>query len=338
MMNTQISDLRQRTIENILTLQDASFRWGFDEKRLRERPQYVDYSPNFTSTLWTLVLLADLKAPADLPQLKPSLRLVTERFYDPEHGIFRLPGMSHFPIPCLNGNMLYLHHYFGTSGSEALDKTIAFFTAYQRFDDGDFKTPTSYPYCSNTSCYGKHTCYWGVAKLFKGISFIPQNQRSREAQKLIENCIEFVLHHEVCFSSRHRDRFIHPAIGLLTFPNFCKSDFLEILWLLGREGVRDPRMSRALELLRSRMKDGGFWELEKSQNIVVSIGKKDSANAFITERATDVLTALIEAYLHRIPAQKSLENAPIVRRLSGTLSPGINIQDYREHLEEKYGQ
>lgn len=50
------------------------------------------------------------------------------------------------------------------------------------------------------------------------------------------------------------------------------------------------------------------------------------------------LTALIEAYLRRIPAQPPLENAPIVRRLSGTLSPEITIQDYQKHLEEKYGQ
>jgi len=50
------------------------------------------------------------------------------------------------------------------------------------------------------------------------------------------------------------------------------------------------------------------------------------------------LTALIEAYLRRIPTQQSLENAPIVRRLSGTLSPAVTIQDYQKHLDEKYGQ
>jgi hypothetical protein len=49
------------------------------------------------------------------------------------------------------------------------------------------------------------------------------------------------------------------------------------------------------------------------------------------------LTGLIEAYLRRIPAQQPLENAPIVRRLSGILSPDVSIQDYRKHLEEKYG-
>jgi hypothetical protein len=50
------------------------------------------------------------------------------------------------------------------------------------------------------------------------------------------------------------------------------------------------------------------------------------------------LTELIDAYLRRIPAQHPLENAPIVRRLSGTLSPDVTVLDYKKHLEEKYGQ
>lgn len=288
-MDTEIAHIRKHTVERILAKQDGSFRWGFNEKQARERPEYSYYAPNFKSTLWTLLLLADIKAPVDIPQVKPSIQLVTERFYDPEHGIFGFSDKSHFPIPCLNGNMIYLHHYFETSHSEALNRTSGFFAAYQRFDDGDFKTPKSYPYCSNRSCYGKHTCYWGVTKLLKGVSFIPKIQRSKEAQQLIENCIDFVLHHQVCFSSHHEDRLLHRDIGKLAFPNFYKSDFLEILWLLAREQVHDRRMSRSLELLRSKMKDGGLWELEKTSNIIVPIGRKDCANAFITERATAVL-------------------------------------------------
>jgi hypothetical protein len=50
------------------------------------------------------------------------------------------------------------------------------------------------------------------------------------------------------------------------------------------------------------------------------------------------LTKLIEAYLQQIPSQSALENAPIVRRLSGILSPTVTIQDYKQHLNEKYGQ
>jgi hypothetical protein len=289
MLDAEMTELRKEIVEKILGKQDDSFRWGFDEKQARERPEYLYYSPNFKSSLWTLLLLADIKAPVELPQVQACLRLISEHFYDPEHGVFRLPGMNHFPIPCLNGNMLYLHHYFESAHSEIICNTIGFFSDYQRFDDGDFKTPKTYPYGSNTACYGKHSCYSGVTKLLKGISFIPKTKRSQEAQRSIENCIDFVLRHEVCFGSHHKDKFIQRDIEKLTFPNFYRSDFLEILWLLAREDVHDRRMSRALALLRSRMKEGSSWELEKSMNTIVSIGQKGCANAFITERASEVL-------------------------------------------------
>jgi len=285
----EIIELRKRLVKKILAKQDEHFRWGFDEKLAQERPEYLHYWPKYKSTLWTLLLLADIQAPVDIPQIEPSIQLITERFYKPEQGVFRLLDDSHSPIPCLNGIIIYLHYYFETSFSNKLEETINFFDTYQRFDDGDFKTPESYPYLSNTSCYGKHTCYWGVCKLLKGISFIPKEKRANRTTHLLENCIEFVLLHEVCFSSHNKDRFLHRDIDKLTFPSI-RSDYLELLWLLAREGVQDKRTMRAVELLRSKMKEDGGWELEKPiYNLTASVGQKDRTNAFITERAMEVL-------------------------------------------------
>jgi hypothetical protein len=288
-MDPEIKALRKQTIEQVLARQDEAFRWGYAERQSRERPETLYYSPNFKSTLWTLVLLADIQAPANLEQVKPAMRLVSEHFFNAEHEVFTLPNLCRFPIPCLNGNMIHLHSYFMATQPKMLNKVIDFFAEYQRFDDGDFKTPKTTPYCSNKYCYGKHTCFWGVVKLLKGIAFIPQTQRKKEAQRLIGNCIEFILHHEVCFSSHHRENPLHRDIGKLTFPNFYKSDVLEILWLLAMEDVHDGRMNRALELLRSKMRIGGTWELEKAANTILSTSQSGCFNAFITERATQVL-------------------------------------------------
>jgi len=62
----------------------------------------------------------------------------------------------------------------------------------------------------------------------------------------------------------------------------------------------------------------------------------ENAKRYAAQNNT-TLSSLIEAYLRRIPAQAPLENAPIVRRLSGTLSQEVSIQDYKAHLEEKSG-
>jgi hypothetical protein len=50
------------------------------------------------------------------------------------------------------------------------------------------------------------------------------------------------------------------------------------------------------------------------------------------------LTNLIKAYLRQIPAQPPLDNAPIVRRISGTLSKSVSVRDYKKHLEDKYAK
>lgn len=63
----------------------------------------------------------------------------------------------------------------------------------------------------------------------------------------------------------------------------------------------------------------------------------DNVKRYAAEHNT-TLTDLIEAYLRRIPAQKSLAEAPIVRRLSGALPQDVDLSDYKKHLEEKYGQ
>ncbi|MEW5868495.1 MAG: DUF6364 family protein [Chloroflexota bacterium] len=50
------------------------------------------------------------------------------------------------------------------------------------------------------------------------------------------------------------------------------------------------------------------------------------------------LTELVSAYLARIPVEaESLDNAPVVQRLTGLLSTNVSVDDYKKHMEEKYG-
>ncbi len=50
------------------------------------------------------------------------------------------------------------------------------------------------------------------------------------------------------------------------------------------------------------------------------------------------LTDLIDAYLRHVSTQTNSDTTPIVRRISGTLSKNVSIEDYRDHLEEKYAE
>jgi anion-transporting ArsA/GET3 family ATPase len=63
----------------------------------------------------------------------------------------------------------------------------------------------------------------------------------------------------------------------------------------------------------------------------------ENAKRYARQQNT-TLTNLISEYLVQIPAPlTALENAPIVRRISGTLSQDVSVENYKQHLAEKYG-
>jgi hypothetical protein len=64
----------------------------------------------------------------------------------------------------------------------------------------------------------------------------------------------------------------------------------------------------------------------------------EGAKRYAAEHDT-TLTRLISEYLRRLSAEGDpLADSPMVRLLSGMLSPEASIDDYRAYLEEKYGK
>lgn len=76
---------------------------------------------------------------------------------------------------------------------------------------------------------------------------------------------------------------------------------------------------------------------ETKLTVRISRDLVENAKRYALQNHT-TLTQLIETFLQRLPAQHPFENAPIVRRLSGTLPQNITVQDYKDHLESKYGK
>ena len=64
----------------------------------------------------------------------------------------------------------------------------------------------------------------------------------------------------------------------------------------------------------------------------------EGAKQYAIENET-TLTRLVSEFLRQLSIQDdSLADAPVVRRLSGILSPDASIGDYREYLEKKHGK
>ncbi len=285
-------------IEKIFGAQKENGMWQEISPGHKYYPDYLHYVPNYKASLWTLILLADLRCGQNEKRIEKPLRDVKNHLFDHDYGIYTLKK-GHFPIPCLNGNLLYLDCYFNGKPDEKSRRVLDFFCRYQRFDDGTYEMPKN-PFCSNTKCFGKHTCYWGIIKLFKGISFIPEHLRNDDINTLKNKCADFILKHAVCYSSRQPGKILSNKIDCLTFPNMYKSDFLEILWLLKREQIYSGKMNKALNLLKSKRNSEGGWVLErKMHNMSASIGEVSRPNPFVTERAGEVL-----AYYEKKETQK----------------------------------
>ncbi len=63
----------------------------------------------------------------------------------------------------------------------------------------------------------------------------------------------------------------------------------------------------------------------------------EGAKRYARENNT-TLTRLVSEYLRRLTAQTDpLKDAPIVQRLSGVVPPDVSIQDWYDHLDQKYG-
>ncbi len=275
--------------QQIIDRQDENGCWHVLDDSEYPYPKLKHYVPTYKTSLWTLLLLADIECDRINSRLIKPLKIISDHFWDKKNRIFSI-GKSHFPIPCLNGNMLYLLSYFQMNAEDRMSDIVDFFAEYQRFDDGDYQTPKDFPYYRNRSCYGTHTCYWGVVKLLKGLSFIPQKKRSENASVLIKKCIDFVLLHQVCYRSHDECEFMHTNIKKLTFPNMYQSDFLEILWLLKREKVKSSQLDRAIDLLKQKMGSDSTWKIERRiKDLIIPIGKRYYGYQLITRRARHVL-------------------------------------------------
>ncbi len=270
-----------RPVKTILELQEPGGHWA-GEKSF--------YTGKYHSTVWTLLVLAELGADGSDDRIQAACEFLLENAQHRDSGGIsqkggRNGGQGSGVIPCLTGNMLWVLIRFGFLEDPRIQSIIDWITRYQRFDDSDGKAPSGWPYDNWEICWGRHTCHMGVVKILKAYAEIPEENRSRTVCQTIESAAEYLLLHHIFKRSHNLARDAKPGWKKFGFPLMYQTDALEILNLLLDLGYRDPRMVEGLELVQSKQCDDGCWKLENCYSTLVPIETKGKASKWITMNA-----------------------------------------------------
>jgi hypothetical protein len=267
-------------------------RWG----ALAVRGGYV---PKYRGATWKLLFLAQINADVENERVRALGEHILANAFDPSHGTFNIHldagGRGDYAlIPCFMGNMVYALCRLGFGECPEVRSAFDWVVKYQRFDDGDWKPPSAFPYKgSRERCWGRHTCYWGVTSLLRAMTVIPAGFWTPEAEEAKKKAVDFALIHRLIWSSHDPAKPIatkNTRPQRLTAPLSYYQDAIEITTTMLKLGIHGEAIDDAIEFILDKRNENGRWLLENSPGpIDSSWGTKDSESKWITFRALKML-------------------------------------------------
>jgi hypothetical protein len=265
------------------------------------------YGPKYKSTVWALLLLAQLGA-----SVKEDKRIRLACKYYLDHALS--PGgqiscmTNNSPsgtIDCLQGNMLWSLMTLGYT-----DKRMD--TAYEwmaRTTTGEGVAPMKDKHapvryfagkCGPTFACGannKLPCAWGGVKVLLALSQVPAEKRTVLIERAIRHGVEFFFSVDPSTAEYPNGWAAKPSGNWwkFGFPVFYVTDILQVAEALVALGFgKDPRLANTLELIRSKQDEEGRWPLEYNYDgkTWMRFGKMKEPNEWVTLRALRVLRSV----------------------------------------------
>ncbi len=263
------------------------------------------YLPKYRSTVWALILLAQLGASA-----KQDERIALACSYLLDHalatgGQFSTSGAPSGTADCLQGNLCWALTALGYDDPR-LDLAYKWMA---RSVTGEGIAPmhdrnASVRYyagkCGPLFCCGannKQPCAWGGTKVALAFNVLPKERCTPLIEDAIQQGVDFFFSVDPA-EARYPSGWSDKPSGnwwKFGFPVFYVTDILQIVEaLVGLGYGHDPRLGNALDLIRDKQDENGRWPLEYdySGKTWVEFGKKKAPNPWVTLRALRVLKAV----------------------------------------------
>jgi len=263
------------------------------------------YNPKYTGTVWSIILLSQLGASIEMDK-----RIATACSYLMEHtltkdGHFTMNGLPSGMIDCLQGNLCSALLDLGIENPR-LDKAFEWMARSVTGEGiapmGD-KTAAIRYYSGKCgpkfACGGnkKLPCAWGGVKVMLAFSKLPKEKRTPLINKAINMGVDFLFSTDPADADYPCGYNNKPSGNWwkFGFPVFYVTDLLQnVEALVGLGYGHDPRLARALDMIREKQDTQSRWSLEYEYTgkTWVDFGVKKHPSKWVTLRALRVLKAL----------------------------------------------
>ena len=267
------------------------------------------YNPKYFSTVWSIILLAQLGASIDVDK---RIAIACDYLLDhslTKHGQFSASGTPSATLDCLQGNLCASLLDLGCHDPR-LDKAFEWM-ARSVTGEGvapatDKNAPLRYyagksgPVFACSGTYNK-PCAWGAVPVMLAFGKLVKQKRTPLINRAIKTGVDFLFSKDPATGDYPRG-FPQQPTGKPSgnwwkfgFPIFYVHDILQIADALVRLGYgKDPRLSNTLKLVREKQDSQGRWlmEYDYTGKTWVDFGPKKQPNKWVTLRALRVLNAI----------------------------------------------
>lgn len=261
------------------------------------------YRPKYTSTVWSLIMLSQLGAHKNHPQVQQACKYVLENARTSD-GYFSINRNQSGCVHCLQGNLSAALIDLGQLESHRLQEAIGWMACSvtgEGFYSSHERDHCPHYICSGISGPGflcsandHQPCAWGAVKVGLALSKIPMSQRSLSVNNAIDRCLEFLLSVDPVSADYPHPFAPKPSTSWFKFgfPMFYVTDLLqnlEVLLALGLKG--DRRLEKAIAFIEKQQDKDGKWYMTYTYNgkTWVHIEEKKQPSKWITYRALSVL-------------------------------------------------
>ncbi len=261
------------------------------------------YNPKYRSTVWSIILLAQLGADVDEDKrIAQACNYLLDHMCEGGQFTTTTSGAPSGTVDCLQGNLLWSLMELGFDDSR-MDKAFEWMArtvtgeGIAPKEDGD-ATVRYYAYKSGPgfACGVNNNlpCAWGGVKVLLALSQVPVKKRTPLIKRAIKQGVDFIFGIEPSTANYPTRDGAKPnrAWWKFGFPVFYVTDLLQLAEATIQLGYgKDKRLAPTLDLIREKQNERGQWLMEYDYigKTWLDFGKKREPNEWVTLRALKAL-------------------------------------------------